>query len=215
MKMDLDRMAPLSPAAVRYIVVHTADFDGRNCDVEMINQWHVDPPPRGNGWAGIGYHFVIVNDRHEAIPDGTVQIGRPVDRQGSHVEGIDHMSVGICCVGKGDRTPFTARQMDSLLPLVAHLMERFKVPVERVIGHREVNRLVDQGVLPEKDSKGKTNRTEKTCPGLKVDMEALRARIRHYVEVEGLVAPTPEVVPAPRPAPEPVLKTIVPPSPPA
>jgi len=51
-----------------YIVIHTVAFKGKNCDAKMIDEWH-----RAKGWNGIGYHFVILNDRHNSKSDGTVE----------------------------------------------------------------------------------------------------------------------------------------------
>ena len=59
-----------------YIVIHTAAFSGKNCDAEKIDQWH-----RQRGWSGIGYHYVILNDRHDNKADGTfvpIESGRTV-----------------------------------------------------------------------------------------------------------------------------------------
>lgn len=215
MEMNVSAMARLQPQSVRYIVVHTADYGGPNCDAEMINGWHV----RERHWPGIGYHYVILNEKHEDWPDGTVQACRPIDRAGAHVKGMNLMSVGICCVGQGDLRPFTEPQMESLTALVIDLMRRFDVPLEGVIGHREVNRLIDAGLVPELDSRGRTNRTAKSCPGRKVDMDLVRARIA--ARRAGLSRPsappeipsiTPRVVPrAPAPpAPPPIIPPITP-----
>lgn len=152
-----------------YLVVHTAAYSGPNCDKEMIDRWH-----RQKGWNGIGYHFVIINDKHDDLPDGTLQEGRPVDRMGAHVKGINSRSLGICCVGHGDKEPFTDAQRKTLFALLSELMDRFAVPIEKVIGHREVNRLVDAGVV------GPAYRTTKTCPGRLVDMDDLRTDLKEW-----------------------------------
>lgn len=60
---------------VQYLVVHTAAFQGRNCDRDVIDAWH-----RARNWSGIGYHYVIINDLHDRLEDGTVQEGRPCFR---------------------------------------------------------------------------------------------------------------------------------------
>jgi N-acetylmuramoyl-L-alanine amidase len=159
-------MAALNPASVKYIVVHTAAAAGRNVDAREIDRWH-----KANGWKGIGYHYVILNDRHDRKPDGTLEPGRPITEQGAHVKGMNHMSVGICCVGNGDWEPFTPKQMDTLVELIEQLRGKFGVPVENVIGHRDVNGLVDRGIVP------RGNKTGKSCPGAKVKMEEIRARL--------------------------------------
>jgi N-acetylmuramoyl-L-alanine amidase len=156
---------------VQYLVVHTAAFDGRNCDAAMIDRWH-----RDQGWAGIGYHFVIINDRHDTVADGTLQRGRAKDRPGAHVAGLNTRSLGICCVGHGDRRPHTEKQRQTLLGLLSGLMDEYNVPVENVIGHREVNALVARGVVQQQ------YRTTKSCPGSMVSMDEIRQQLRQRRE---------------------------------
>lgn len=160
-------MAVLRPERVKYIVVHTAAAAFRNVDAKEIDRWH-----KQNGWKGIGYHYVILNDRHDHKADGTVEKGRPIGEQGAHVAGLNEVSVGICCVGDGDRDAFTPKQTARLLSLVAELRKKFGVPVENVIGHREVNDLVRKGVV------GAQFKTGKTCPGKKVSMDEIREALR-------------------------------------
>lgn len=151
---------------IRYLVVHTAAFDGRNCDADRIRGWHLD-----RGWRDIGYHYVILNDRHDTKADGTLEEGRPPTQQGAHCKGINSQSLGICMVGHGDREPFTAAQRARLLSLLSELAETYEVPRERIIGHREVNALVDAGQLSSQ------YRTSKSCPGHLIDMDAIRSEV--------------------------------------
>ncbi|MCO7223570.1 N-acetylmuramoyl-L-alanine amidase [Pleionea sp. CnH1-48] len=149
-----------------YIVIHTAAFRGKNCDADTIDRWH-----RARGWSGIGYHFVILNNRHKDKADGTLEKGRELSRMGAHARGINHRSVGICCIGHGDYDDFTDAQKTTLFQLVNRLMTQFDIPIEKVIGHREINSLVDQGVV------SSSYRTSKSCPGNKVDMHQIREAI--------------------------------------
>ncbi len=149
-----------------YIVIHTAAFKGRNCDAKVIDQWH-----RARGWSGIGYHFVILNDKHDGKPDGLIEEGRPINTSGAHARGINSKSIGICCIGHGDYEDFTSAQYRSLISKIKSLSGQFSIPIQNVIGHREINILIDQGVLSE------TYRTQKSCPGNKVDLDALRQRV--------------------------------------
>jgi len=155
---------------VHYLVVHTAAFPHRNCDRDVIDRWH-----RERGWSGIGYHYVIINNLHDDLDDGTVQVGRAGNRQGAHVKGINGRSLGICCVGHGDQKAHTKAQRRSLVGLLSELMDAHpNVTVDRVIGHREVNNLVEEGVI------GAQFRTSKTCPGNKVDMDEIREELRAF-----------------------------------
>ncbi|HHZ81284.1 MAG TPA: hypothetical protein EYO58_06105 [Flavobacteriales bacterium] len=75
------------------IILHcSATPEGRDVSVETIRQWHTDPPPQGNGWSDIGYHYVI-------SLDGKISIGRPVGTQGAHVSGENENSIGVCYIG--------------------------------------------------------------------------------------------------------------------
>jgi N-acetyl-anhydromuramyl-L-alanine amidase AmpD len=136
----------------------------------MIDKWH-----RDKGWNGIGYHFVIVNDKHDEIEDGTVQKGRDIGIVGAHARGLNSRSIGICCVGHGDYEPFTKNQTKSLVEKISELIDQYdEIKVEDVIGHRELNKLVSEGILSSEYA------TSKTCPGMKVDMAVLRDEIRKH-----------------------------------
>ena len=92
-----------------------------------MRRWHVE----GNGWADIGYHFVIRRD-------GVVETGRPISRPGAHVKGHNNHSIGVCLVGGksaqgGDEDNFTEAQRTSLKALVALR------PDLQVVGHRDLN----------------------------------------------------------------------------
>lgn len=151
---------------VEWIVWHTAahgdpekgiDYD---TTAEQIRQWH-----KAKGWADIGYHFVIRKD-------GTIERGRPETQPGAHVRGLNHQSIGICFSGHGDISPLTDAQLEAGIRLTVKLLKQHGLPYTRVIGHREVNRLVALGWL------SADYRVAKTCPGTKVDMRAVRRRIR-------------------------------------
>ena len=57
------------------------------------------------------------------------------------IQGVNAASIGIEIVNPGHEhgyRPFTAQQMDSLVPLVAELVERHQVPRANVVGHSDV-----------------------------------------------------------------------------
>lgn len=112
------------------IVIHcSATPEGKDFDAADIDRWHKD-----RGWAGIGYHYVVKLD-------GTVQMGRPLDKAGAHVEGHNANSVGIVYIGgvaKDGKTPKDTRtpeQKTALRTIVAEMRRRF--PQARVLGHRD------------------------------------------------------------------------------
>jgi N-acetyl-anhydromuramyl-L-alanine amidase AmpD len=149
-----------------YIVIHTAAFTGRDCDRDMIDQWH-----KARNWSGIGYHFVILNDKHSQKTDGTIENGRLTNKNGAHALGLNSRSLGICCIGHGDKQDFTPAQYESLYGLIRRLMTEFSIPVHKVIGHRELNDLADQGIISSR------YHTSKSCPGHKIDMNFIREQL--------------------------------------
>ncbi len=113
-------------------------------DARWINEAHKQ---RGLGifyWGRtyhIGYHYVI-------LPDGTVQPGRPERCQGAHAQGHNSY-LGICLIGDfsskenpdgalGLNRP-TQAQMRSLVALIGQLRERYQLPLDHVVQHKELN----------------------------------------------------------------------------
>ena len=114
---------------INLIVIHcAATKPNQDIGRAEIDRWH-----RERGWLGIGYHFVIRRN-------GKVENGRPLEKAGAHVQGLNANSIGICLVGglnaKGQPAPeFTAEQWDSLETLVRTLKKQF--PDARIAGHNE------------------------------------------------------------------------------
>lgn len=174
-------MNRLDPRAVKWLVVHTVAHAG-DASAAEIRRWHVN----GNGWADIGYHWVIRKD-------GRLETGRSLERQGAHVAGINSRSIGVCCSGHGDREPFTPAQVNTLIQLAVRLHLAYGIQPDDMIGHREVNRLIDSGIVERR------YRTDKTCPGTRVDMHDLRERFRAAIppRPEPKIVTLPPVVAAP------------------
>ena len=74
------------------IIIHcTATPEGRAVTMEEVRRWHV----KGNGWADIGYHYLIdIN--------GCVNYGRGINIIGSHTYGFNTGSIGLAYVGGTD-----------------------------------------------------------------------------------------------------------------
>lgn len=111
------------------IIIHcSATKEGHIFLAADIDRWH-----KARGWKGIGYHYVI-------DLDGKIEVGRPEEQIGVHVEGYNAHSIGICYIGgldangkpKDTRTP---QQKQSLKELVARL--KAKYPKATVHGHNE------------------------------------------------------------------------------
>ena len=77
---------------IRYLVVHcSATPEGRDHTAKDIDLWH-----RQRGFEGIGYNYVI-------RLDGTIELGRDVNKIPAHVEGHNKDSIGICYIGGIDK----------------------------------------------------------------------------------------------------------------
>lgn len=73
-----------------------------------------------NGWADIGYHYVIGNGTLSG--DGEVETGRPEWAVGAHARRNNDDSIGICLVGDMERHPPTEKQLRALGGLLRRLM---------------------------------------------------------------------------------------------
>lgn len=131
---------------IKAIVVHcSATPNGQEFFRDDIDAWH-----KARGWKKIGYHFVI-------DLDGTIEIGRPVEEIGAHVQGSNAKTIGICMIGTN---AFTQAQWESLATLHDDLSGRF--PDAQWFGHRDFS--------PDQDGDGMIEPWEwmKTCPGYDV-----------------------------------------------
>lgn len=125
----------LDPAKVGLLVVHCSA-------TKPSMDWgraEIDKSHRQRGFFEIGYHFVIRRD-------GRVEIGRALNRQGAHVSGYNHVSVGVCMVGgvserdvRIAENNFTPVQFESLKVVLRDL--RHKFPHARIVGHGELPRV--------------------------------------------------------------------------
>lgn len=105
------------------IILHHAAAE--TCSADDVHRWH-----RGNGWAGIGYHFFVRKD-------GGVYRGRPQNMIGAHAGGSNSDSIGICFEGNYDKeTVMPAAQKQAGVELVAYIKEYYKI--NKVEGHRDV-----------------------------------------------------------------------------
>jgi N-acetylmuramoyl-L-alanine amidase len=109
---------------INLIVVHVSDTpDGRDDRAEDIHRWHVE-----RGWSGCGYHYVV-------CVDGIVEPGRPEYWVGSHVEGFNKDSIGVCLIGKYITNTI---QLNALQTVLWDLRKRY--PKARIVGHRDLDK---------------------------------------------------------------------------
>src|SRR3546814_18078929 len=78
--------------STQFITVHcSATPEGKRFDATDLDSWHLK-----QGWAGIGYHFVVQLD-------GSIEAGRPEGAVGSHVAGYNGSAIGVVYIGGVDR----------------------------------------------------------------------------------------------------------------
>ena len=101
---------------INKVIIHcSATPEGRDVKTKEIKKWHLS-----NGWADIGYHYVIELD-------GEVVEGRPVELVGAHCVGQNKFSIGICYVGGMNKTMSkpkdtrTEEQKESIIELIKKL----------------------------------------------------------------------------------------------
>ena len=121
------------------LVIHHAASSNQTT-VQTIAHYHVHT----NGWAGIGYHYVVAQD-------GAIYQSQRDETKSNHAGGEpNNFSLGICLIGRftktnqdglprepQDQVP-TPAQMTSVSHLAAWLMQKYKIVIEEVMGHRDV-----------------------------------------------------------------------------
>lgn len=163
-----------------HLIIHATatPADMTEVDAEWVDRAH-----RRRGWSMCGYHAIITRSgelQHEPTGHRT----RPYFRTGAHVGGCgpgwNQRCVGISMAGgvKDDgRTPennFTNEQMNTLIDWVKAAMHAFDIPLDNVIGHRDLIKM--------------TNASPKACPCFNV-RDRVWPAISGYGEGEPEFAP--------------------------
>jgi hypothetical protein len=115
------------------------------------------------GWADIGYHFCVGQS-------GIIYEGRDWNVRGTHVEGYNTGSLGICLLGDFMREAPTDAQLQSSLALINWTSERLRMSY--IATHRDFNPLTE-------------------CPGdnLFIYLGQFAAVAGLQIGIEGYVAP--------------------------
>ena len=117
---------------INKIIVHcTATPEGRVETVESIRNMH-----KSQGWADIGYHYVV-------YLDGSIHNGRNVDIIGAHCSGYNANSIGVVYVGGCDKRmkskdTRTDKQKESLVKLLKDLRKLY--PTAKIYGHKDLDK---------------------------------------------------------------------------
>lgn len=119
-----------SKRTIKYLVLHcTATPEGRNHTAADIDRWH-----KQRGFNEIGYNYVIQLN-------GTIELGRDVDKIPAHVENFNKESIGIVYVGGIDKNTLkpkdtrTPEQKKALVELLKELRKLY--PMANILGHRD------------------------------------------------------------------------------
>jgi N-acetyl-anhydromuramyl-L-alanine amidase AmpD len=141
---------PTRPKPVSVIAIHHTDTP-KTLTVQQIAQYHVYGVKRdakGNWlkaqWPGIGYHFVIA-------ANGTIYQCQREQTRSYHVGSPSNdYCLGVSFIGRfmrlgydgkiqraADQIP-TPAQLQSGGQLIAWLMQEFNIPIEKVLGHKNV-----------------------------------------------------------------------------
>ena len=133
---------------IRGICVHHTASPRETTTMDMIRAWH-----KTAGYADVGYHYVIMGD-------GTLKVGRPVDRQGAGALGYNRGVLHICVAGNFENEAPTNAQIHALQQLLAILCKRYGLSESAIIGHRDVNK-----ITPFVKVAGRWVSTATACPG--------------------------------------------------
>lgn len=122
-----------SKRRITEIIVHcSATPEGKDYTVLDIRKWH-----KQQGWSDIGYHYVVYRNGH-------IEAGRDVDIIGSHCEGHNAHSIGVCYIGgcaRDGRTPKDTRTLAQKAALISVLTElRQMYPQAKIYGHRDFDK---------------------------------------------------------------------------
>lgn len=115
------------------IIIHCSATQSKmDIGAKEIRQWH-----KAKGWSDIGYHLCIRRD-------GTVELGRDINRVGAHVSGHNTGSIGICLIGGVDarmmpESNYTNDQWRSLRNTLRFL--KLDYPSASIHGHNEFTKM--------------------------------------------------------------------------
>jgi len=129
--------SPTSTTAItrpvpRYFVHHS---EGAHCTTEAacknvvkgIQNYHMD----SNGWADIGYNFLVGED-------GNAYEGRGEDRQGAHSPNYNSSAYGVCIMGSFTNINPNAAALNVTQQLISCLISRGKLSSNYTLhGHRD------------------------------------------------------------------------------
>ncbi len=137
-RTNRDPMTRIQRVTVHHsAIAFDADGEGASAShIRAIQSGHQN----GNGWADIGYHFLI-------DPAGRIWEGRKLDYQGAHAGNADlnRGNVGVCLLGDFSQRAPGLRQTESLMTLLGRLKQHFGIPPNGFYTHHEIRAAHDHG----------------------------------------------------------------------
>jgi len=138
---------------ITFIVLHyTASKD---VSAATINIWH-----KQRGFREIGYHYVIREN-------GTVEVGRNLNKIGAHTRGKNVNSVGIVLTGHNSLAWYPSnKQIVAARHLVSAIQDTYNIRDSEIYLHRELGntscpgRLTKEQILAKPKKKKKRKKTE-------------------------------------------------------
>lgn len=121
---------PKAKRPLNSIIIHCAmTRPTMNTSVYDIEQWH-----KARGFNEIGYHYYIKFD-------GTLHLGRDLNKVGAHCKGKNTGSIGICLEGGWDaKYDYTPEQEKTLASLLIHLTDEYTISLQNIHGHNEFDK---------------------------------------------------------------------------
>lgn len=120
---------------VNHVVVHHTFLPDPPCggsledEIEIVRR--IETAHKTNGWAGIGYTFLV-------SPTGRVFEGRGWRRTGAHSPGNNSSSIGLCFMMDGTRKPPTNAAWEAAIELLKEAVRLGHLTSDyTVTGHRE------------------------------------------------------------------------------
>ena len=146
-------------STINRIVIHQTDTtDNGSFTPYNIANYHVNT----NNWAGIGYHYVILDS-------GVIYQTQKDTKISYHASGFNTTSIGITITGDHRRNNneenlslIERKEYRSLVFLVSKLKEKYNIPINNIIGHNETG-------------------SPKSCPNL--DMNEFRGDVKKKILV--------------------------------
>lgn len=118
-----------------YIVIHhSATGEGSALTIDQLHH-------RRGFDNGLGYHFLIDNGTKGKL-EGQIEVGprwiKQMDGAHANAAGMNEHGIGICMIGNFSEHYVSERQLKSLVFLTDALRRHYRIPLERVIRHRDV-----------------------------------------------------------------------------